>query len=86
MEVASDIPLYESGSLGSLVLDLGIGQIILSPHIDGIRTSLKADVKKHMEKQNRCIIFQNVNWYKIDTKCLSFFACSIACLTSKIEI
>jgi hypothetical protein len=44
------MPLYDNGSLGSTVLDLGIGLIIILPQTDGIIHFFKADIESICKK------------------------------------
>ena len=46
MDEARAIPLYDRGSLGSAVLDLGIGLIILLPQEEGMHPVSKQTLNK----------------------------------------
>ena len=73
MEEARAIPLYDKGSLWSVVLDLGIGLIMHLFHIEGIILLSKQTLNKTCKKETDVSLRKTLTGISLIPQALPFF-------------
>ena len=86
MADARVMPLYDIGSLGSVVLDLGIGLMIHFPHSEGTMPFSKHTLKSTCKNETDVALHKTSTGIASIPQAFPFFALSTAFLTSNIDI
>jgi len=86
IEHAREIPLYESGSLGSFIADLGMGFIIHLPQIEGITPLLKHILKSECKNKTEVLFFSDSTCILSIPQAFPSLASLITVITSRILI